>query len=83
MAGKNMGMIMPGWFDITQLGLDKWNRDDDFEGIMMSVQLLHCLIQEQIGKGIPNERIIVGGFSQGGAVALLVRSFVGSYVWQR
>ncbi|KAF8244543.1 Phospholipase/carboxylesterase [Wilcoxina mikolae CBS 423.85] len=67
----NMGMKMPGWFDITQFGLDNWNCEDDFEGIMISVQLLHSIIEEQIGKGVPNDRIIVGGFSQGGAVALL------------
>jgi len=45
---------------------------EDEEGITRSVSLLHGIIEEQIAKGVASERIIVGGFSQGGAVALLV-----------
>jgi hypothetical protein len=39
---------------------------------MRSVELGHKIIDEQIQRGIPSNRIIIGGFSQGGAIALLV-----------
>lgn len=42
--------------------------------MLVSVKKVHGIINEQIDKGIPSERIILGGFSQGGAVALLVLS---------
>jgi predicted esterase len=44
---------------------------EDEEGIMKSVRLVHSIIDEQIDKGIASERIVVGGFSQGGAISLL------------
>ena len=39
---------------------------------MKSVRLVHSIIDEQIDKGIASERIVVGGFSQGGVISLLV-----------
>ena len=65
----NMGMVMPSWFDLH--GLDENARDDE-EGIMKAVARVNRIIDEQVANGIPSERIIVGGFSQGGAVALTV-----------
>lgn len=67
---------IPGWFNVPrqQYGGDLLGRDDDLEGIKESIKTLHTLIDEQIEKGIKSERIIVGGFSQGGAIALLVGS---------
>ncbi|KAI5798122.1 Alpha/Beta hydrolase protein [Pyronema domesticum] len=64
---------IPGWFNVPrqQYGGDLLGRDDDLEGIKESIKTLHTLIDEQIEKGIKSERIIVGGFSQGGAIALL------------
>ena len=69
-----MGMRMPGWFDITDFGGDVTTRKEDVDGILKSVEHLHSIIDEQIKKGVPSERIVVGGFSQGGAIALLVRT---------
>ncbi|CAF1170853.1 unnamed protein product [Adineta steineri] len=63
----NMGMPMPTWFDIH--GLDH-NAKEDQEGIEKSSKLLKDLIEEEIKSGIPAERVIVGGFSMGGAVAI-------------
>jgi predicted esterase len=37
-----------------------------------SAEKIHGIIKEQIDKGISSERIVLGGFSQGGAIALLV-----------
>ncbi|KAJ4004903.1 hypothetical protein NW752_011412 [Fusarium irregulare] len=69
----NMGMRMPGWFDIKQLGgdVDSLIRNEDAEGIKRSQQYFHELIQEEINSGISPERIVLGGFSQGGAMSLL------------
>ncbi|RPB01759.1 hypothetical protein L873DRAFT_1763484 [Choiromyces venosus 120613-1] len=65
----NMGMRMPGWFDIVSL-TDILASEDE-TGILGSARNIHAIIQEQINKGIASERIILGGFSQGGALALL------------
>ncbi|XP_065179583.1 acyl-protein thioesterase 1-like [Sycon ciliatum] len=63
----NMGMSMPSWFDIFGLGA---NAKQDEEGIKKAAGDLKALIEEE-EKRVPAERIVIGGFSQGGAVALL------------
>ncbi|CAF1080112.1 unnamed protein product [Rotaria magnacalcarata] len=63
----NLGMSMTTWFDIH--GLDP-NVKEDQEGIEKSCMFLSNLIEEEIKNGILSERIMVGGFSMGGAVAL-------------
>lgn len=63
----NGGMSMPAWFDI--LGLDRTSQVDE-AGIRESVAFLRGLIEEQEAAGIARERIVVAGFSQGGAIAL-------------
>ena len=45
---------------------------EDEVGMLQSCMYLSSLIEEQIAKGIPLERIVVGGFSQGCAISLLV-----------
>ncbi|RMZ16689.1 hypothetical protein D0860_00842 [Hortaea werneckii] len=67
----NMGMRMPGWYDISDIG-DLANRSSEDEpGILRSQKVFHALIAEEIASGIPTERIVLGGFSQGGAMSLL------------
>ncbi len=63
----NGGMEMRAWYDIT--GLTKESRDDE-PGIRDSVADISEIIAEQIAAGIPSQRIILAGFSQGGAIAL-------------
>ena len=53
-----------------KINFDSLNRTDDEPGIMKSRQFLHGLINEQITAGIPAQRIILGGFSQGGVMSL-------------
>ena len=65
-----MGMRMPGWYDIADFG-DLANRSDDEAGIVRSQKVFHTLIADEIKAGIPTERIVLGGFSQGGAMSLL------------
>jgi phospholipase/carboxylesterase len=63
----NNGMRMRAWFDL--LGLDFSSRREDEAGTRASVALLEGLIDREVARGIPPERIFVAGFSQGGAVA--------------
>ncbi|WP_152225452.1 alpha/beta hydrolase [Pseudomonas sp. SCB32] len=61
------GMSVPSWYDI--LGATP-SRIIDETQFASSVQSITTLIQEQIDQGIEASRIILAGFSQGGAVAL-------------
>lgn len=63
----NGGYSMPAWYDI--LGL-KENSLEDAAGINDGLMALNRLIEEELQRGIPPERIILVGFSQGGALAL-------------
>ncbi len=64
----NNGYEMRGWFDLFSLdSVDK----EDKDGLLASVHIVKRLIAEEISKGIAPERIVLGGFSQGGCVSLL------------
>ncbi|KAF2232205.1 acyl-protein thioesteras-like protein 1 [Viridothelium virens] len=65
----NMGMKMPGWYDI--ISFDDLQQREDESGILRSRDTMHNIISAEVAKGIPSNRIILGGFSQGGAVSLL------------
>lgn len=63
-----MGMRMNSWFDLRSLDP---NDPEDEEGIEAASRRIHELIDDQQAKlGIPHDRIMLGGFSQGGALAL-------------
>lgn len=63
----NFGMKCNSWFDLRSLNP---NDPEDEAGIQAACQRIHELIREHERQGIPSERIIIGGFSQGGALAL-------------
>ena len=63
----NGGMPMRAWFDIFSLDRDG---NVDEQGIRTSAAQVEALIQREIQRGIPDERIVLAGFSQGGAIAL-------------
>ena len=63
----NGGMVMPAWYDIYSLEI---NQKIDETGIEQSADSVLNLIEAQINAGIPSERIILAGFSQGGVIAL-------------
>lgn len=65
-----MGMRMPGWYDIKSLNTLS-GREEDETGILKSKDYFHSLIDEEIANGIPADRVVLGGFSQGGAMSLL------------
>ncbi len=63
----NAGMVMPAWYDIRQLSL---KRDVDEQGVLDSTAQIRQLIAREQERGVPSERIVLAGFSQGGAIAL-------------
>jgi len=63
----NGGNVMPSWYDIKSVDLLS---DEDVTGTQQSQQHLYELIEAEHEKGVAYDRIIVAGFSQGGAIAL-------------
>lgn len=63
----NAGFRMPSWFDLKTL--DESGPEDE-EGIKTAAIEVQNLIENEIKSGIPADRIVLGGFSQGGALAL-------------
>ena len=61
----NNGYVMPAWYDI--LRLDNV-RSIDEAGLRQSASKVQALIQRELDRGIDSERIVLAGFSQGGAV---------------
>ena len=63
----NNGQVMPGWYDISMAEL---HRKPDEAGVRQSQTAIEQLIAREIERGIPADKIILAGFSQGGAIAL-------------
>ncbi|MEX1228370.1 MAG: dienelactone hydrolase family protein [Marinobacter sp.] len=62
----NGGMQMPAWYDIKAMDI---NRTVDVEQLKASADAIARLIEREVERGVKTERIIIAGFSQGGAVA--------------
>ncbi|MBE1275690.1 alpha/beta hydrolase [Enterovibrio baiacu] len=62
----NGGMVMPAWYDILEMGA---GRKLNTAQLRDSAAQVSELVEREIARGIPSERIILAGFSQGGAVA--------------
>jgi phospholipase/carboxylesterase len=65
----NAGCAMRAWYDIRELTPE--GRDDEV-GLAGSRARIESYIAGERAAGIPSERIVLGGFSQGGALALHV-----------
>ena len=63
----NGGMAMRAWYDI--LGFDRRAREDA-AGIRASAAAVTELVDREIERGMSSDRIVLAGFSQGGAIAL-------------
>ncbi|WP_256384942.1 alpha/beta hydrolase [Photobacterium toruni] len=61
----NGGAVMPAWYDIISLDVA---RKLNVDQLIDSAQSVTDLIEREISRGIASERIILAGFSQGGAV---------------
>ncbi len=65
----NGGFIMPAWYDIREMAID---RNVDTAGLMVSAAEINAFIDREQERGVAGERIVIAGFSQGGAVAYQV-----------
>jgi phospholipase/carboxylesterase len=63
----NGGMPMRAWYDIV--GVDLVSRQDE-SGMRASIASVNALITQENERGVPTSRILLAGFSQGGAIAL-------------
>jgi len=80
----NGGMRMPAWFDI--LALEDAQPQEDKEGLEQSRAIIRQLVDEMIESAVPEDKIIIGGFSQGGALAMYclfqeMKTFAGAFSW--
>ncbi len=62
----NGGMVMPAWYDVYDMQIE---RRIDSEGLLASVASINKFVEREIERGIDEQKIIIAGFSQGGAVA--------------
>ena len=65
----NGGYVMPAWYDI--LAADLVRREDE-AGLRQSQAAIEAIIGHETSRGMPANRIVVAGFSQGCAMALMV-----------
>ena len=65
----NAGMKMRAWYDIYGIGP---NYPEDAQGIARSADAVAALMKTQLDAGITSDRLVLAGFSQGGAMALYV-----------
>jgi phospholipase/carboxylesterase len=62
----NMGMRMRAWYDILQMG----GGPEDEAGVRESQAQIEGLIAAEAKRGVPHDKIVLAGFSQGGAIVL-------------
>lgn len=62
----NGGFVMRAWYDITGLGPGS---AEDQAGIRESAEVVRGYVEQENARGIASERIVIAGFSQGGAIA--------------
>jgi phospholipase/carboxylesterase len=63
----NGGYVMRAWYDILGTQID---RNEDEAGIRQSQAQIEALIDREVARGMPRSRIVLAGFSQGGAITL-------------
>ena len=63
----NGGFVMRAWYDIAQQDLAM---KEDEKGLRQSQKMIEELIAKEETRGVPMNRIVVAGFSQGGVISL-------------
>ena len=63
----NQGMVMRAWYDIRGIGGE---RREDGDGVRASQTQIEALLARERARGISADRLVLAGFSQGGAMAL-------------
>ena len=66
----NNGYVMRAWYDVTYGDLEGKSKRPDETGVRASEKEIVKLIARERGRGIDSEKIVLAGFSQGGALAL-------------
>jgi phospholipase/carboxylesterase len=66
----NNGMMMRAWYDVLFGDLEGKSKRADERGVRESQAQVEALIEREAGRGIATEKIVLAGFSQGGAVTL-------------
>ena len=66
----NNGFVMRAWYDISFGDLEGNSRRADAAGVRESQEQIHALIERELKRGVAARRIVLAGFSQGGAMAL-------------
>jgi len=66
----NNGYRMRAWYDIFEFGAQAVSPREDEAGLRESFAAVHALVEREIARGVPAHRIVLGGFSQGCAIAL-------------
>ena len=66
----NNGHVMRAWYDVSFGDLEGKTRQADEKGVRASQAAIEQLIAREVSRGIAAEKIVVAGFSQGGAIAL-------------
>ena len=62
----NGGFVMPAWYDDFEMQID---RKVDLPGILASVKAIGGFVDRELARGIASKRLVIAGFSQGGAIA--------------
>lgn len=62
----NDGFVMPAWYDILEMEID---RKVDTNGLITSSKQIQNFVERELDRGIDSKKIVIAGFSQGGAVA--------------
>jgi phospholipase/carboxylesterase len=66
----NNGYVMRAWYDVTYGDLEGKSKRADEKGLRASQAAVNLLVEREIERGTPAARIVLAGFSQGGAMAL-------------
>jgi len=65
----NGGLVMPAWYDILEMDID---RKIDTVQLMKSATEINGFVTRELKRNIRSKRIVIAGFSQGGAIAYQV-----------
>ena len=65
----NKGIVMNAWFDVPPMGPEMFSKVDQ-KGFVSSMAYVFSIIKDEVASGTPMQRIIIGGFSQGGCLGI-------------
>ncbi len=66
----NGGHAMRAWYDVLGTELQRKDGAEDTAGLRQSFAAVHALLDREVARGVPAQRIVLAGFSQGCAVTL-------------